>query len=254
MRPVNHIFLSATTCCMLLSSVAVAARVEVRVLSGRADMVTGGDALVETNAVPEKFHARLNGQDITSSFRPGKTTGTLTARIEGLRIGRNTLEVKLAKGSAKLELTNYPITGPVFSGPHQKPFVCQTEQAGLGAPLDGDCSAKTIVTYVYKSTQPAAPAGRGGQAPGALPSGFKPFDPSAPRPADLAQTTTRDGKTVDYIVRRERGTINRAIYEIAFLHVPGQPLPDPWNGTPGWNGRWCIRLAADVPPDITKAE
>jgi hypothetical protein len=237
MTPVNRIFLSATACCLLLSSVAVAAGVEVRVLSGRADMVTGGDALVETNAAPEKFHARLNRQDITSSFRPGKTTGTLTARIEGLKIGRNTLEVKSAKGSAKLELTNYPITGPVFSGPHQKPFVCQTEQAGLGAPLDGDCSAKTIVIYVYKSTQPAAPAGRGGQAPGALPSGFKPFDPSAPRPADLAQTATRDGKTVDYIVRRERGTINRAIYEIAFLHVPGQPLPDPWNGTPGWNGR-----------------
>ena len=240
MRPVNRIFLSATACCMLLSSAAVAADVEVRVLSGRADMVTGGDALVETNAALEKFNARLNGQDITRSFRPGKTAGTLIARVEGLKIGKNTLEVKSAKGPAKLELTNYPTTGPVFSGPHQKPFVCQTEQAGLGAPLDGDCSAKTIVTYVYKSTQPAAPAapgGRGGQAPGALPGGFKPFDPSAPRPANLAQTTTSDGKTVDYIVRRERGTINRAIYEIAFLHVPGQPLPDPWNGTSGWNGR-----------------
>jgi Tannase-like family of unknown function (DUF6351) len=237
MRPVNRIFLSATACCMLLSSAAVAADVEIRVLSGRADMVTGGDALVETNAALEKFNARLNGQDITRSFRPGKTAGTLIARVEGLKIGKNTLEVKSAKGRAKLELTDYPTPGPVFSGPHQKPFVCQTEQAGLGAPLDDDCSAKTIVTYVYKSTQPAAPGGRGGQAPGALPSGFKPFDPSTPRPADLAQTTTSDGKTVDYIVRRERGTINRAIYEIAFLHAPGQPLPDPWNGTSGWNGR-----------------
>jgi hypothetical protein len=237
MRLVNRIVLSATVCCMLLRSAAVAADVVVRVLSGRADMVTGGDALVETNATLEKFNARLNGQDITRSFRPGKTAGTLIARVEGLKIGKNTLEVKSATGRAKLELTNYPTTGPVFSGPHQTPYVCQTEQAGLGAPLDGDCSAKTIVTYVYKSTQPAAPGGRGGQVPGALPSGFKPFDPSAPRPADLAQTTITDGKTVDYIVRRERGTINRAIYEIAFLHVPGQPLPDPWNGTSGWNGR-----------------
>lgn len=240
MRPVNRIFLSATAFCILLSSAAKAADVEVRVLSGRADMVTGGDALVETNAASEKFSATLNGQDITRSFRSGKTAGTLIARVEGLKLGKNALEVKSAKGSAKLELTNFAIMGPVLSGPHQKPFVCQTEQAGLGAPLDGDCSAKTVVTYVYKSTQPAAPAapgGRGGQAPGALPGGFKPFDPSAPRPADLAQTTTSDGRTVDYIVRRERGTINRAIYEIAFLHVPGQPLPDPWNATPGWNGR-----------------
>ena len=115
-------------------------------------MVTGGDALVETNAALEKLNARLNGQDITRSFRPGRTAGTLIARVEGLKIGKNTLEVKSARGRAKLELTNYPATGPVLSGPHQKPFVCQTEQAGLGAPLDGDCSAKTIVTYVYKST------------------------------------------------------------------------------------------------------
>src|SRR5437773_6968063 len=114
MKPVNRIVLSTTACCMLLSSSAVAADVEIRVLSGRADMVTGGDALVETNAALEKFNARLNGQDITRSFRPGKTAGTLIARVEGLKIGTNTLEVKSAKGSAKLELTNYPTTGPVF--------------------------------------------------------------------------------------------------------------------------------------------
>ncbi len=232
-----RIFLSATAWWVMLGSVAAAADIDIRVLSGRTGMVTGGNALVETNATLEKFSAGLNGQDITRSFRTGKTPGTLIARVEGLRIGKNTLEVKSARGRAKLELTNYPTTGPVFSGPHQKPFVCQTEQAGLGTPLDSDCSAQTTVTYVYKSTQPAAPGGRGGQTPGALPGGFKPFESAAPRPADLAQTTTLDGKTVDYIVRRERGTINRAIYEIAFLHVPGQPLPDPWNGKSDWNGR-----------------
>jgi len=48
---------------VLLASCAAAAPggIEVRVLSGRADMVTGGDALVETNAAPEKFSATLNG-------------------------------------------------------------------------------------------------------------------------------------------------------------------------------------------------
>jgi hypothetical protein len=114
MRPINRIFLSATACCLLLSSAAVAADVEVRVLSGRADMVTGGDALVETNAALEKFNARLNGQDITRSFRPGKTVGTLIARVEGLKIGKNTLKVKSAKGRAKLEVLNYfqPFQGP----------------------------------------------------------------------------------------------------------------------------------------------
>src|SRR5471032_3591649 len=234
--------LSAIALALLLGSCAAGASgsVEIRVLSGRAGMVTGGDALVETNAAPEKFSATLNGQDISKAFRPGKAAGTLMARVQGLKTGRNALEIKSAKGSAKLELTAYPITGPVFSGPHQKPFVCQTEQAGLGAPLDEDCTAKTVVSYVYKSTQPPAtggPGGRGGQAPGAIPAGFKPFDPSGPRPDDVAQTATSEGKTVDYIVRRERGAINRAIYEIAMLHNPAGPAPDPWNPSAGWNGR-----------------
>lgn len=230
----NRIVLSG----VVLSLCAAAARgIEVRVLSGRADMVTGGDALVETRAAPEKFSATLNGEDVTKSFHPGMKAGTLVARIEGLKTGRNTLEIKSAKGSAKVELINYPVTGPVFSGPHQKPFVCQTEQAGLGAPLDEECSAKTVVSYAYKSTEPPAPRGRGSQAPGALPPGFKPFDPSGPRPADVAQTTISDGKTVDYIVRRERGTINRAIYEIAMLHDPAGAAPDPWHAGAGWNGR-----------------
>ncbi len=224
---------------VLFGSLAAAASggVGIHVLSGRADMVTGGDALVETTASPAKFSAMLNGQDVTKSFRAGKT-GTLIARVEGLNNGKNVLEIKSGKGAAKLELINYPISGPVFSGPHQKPFVCQTEQAGLGAPLDEDCATKTVVTYVYKSTEPpAGRGGRGGQAPGAPPAGFKPFDPSGPRPADIAQATTGDGKTVDYIVRRERGTINRAIYEIAMLHNPAEPAPDPWSTSAGWNGR-----------------
>ena len=249
MTQFHRALLSATLCTtalgILLAAYAAAAPrgVEIRVLSGRADMVTGGDALVEVdlekNAAPEKFSATLNGQDISKSFTRGNSAGTLIGHLEGLKTGKNALEIKSAKGSAKLELVNYPITGPVFSGPHQKPFVCQTEQAGLGPALDEDCTAKTVVTYVYKSTDPPPPGGRGrgGQAPGALPTGFKAFDPSGARPADLAKTTTSDGKTIDYIVRRERGTINRAVYEIAMLHNPADPAPGPWNASAGWNGR-----------------
>lgn len=242
--PLSHRALLSAAAVVVLAGASTApalAAIELRTLSGRPDMVTGGDTLIETTAPPEKLSASLNGQDVTKSFKPGRSHGTLVARLDGLKPGKNTLEVKSSKGSAKLELVNYPIAGPVFSGPHQKPFVCQTEQAGLGAPLDDDCSVKTVVSYVYKSTQAPPPAeagrGRGGRGPGALPAGFKPFDPSAPRPADLAKTTTSDGKTVDYIVRRERGTINRAIYEITMLHDPSQPAPDPWTPSAGWNGR-----------------
>ena len=160
------------------------------VLSSRPDMVTGGSALVRI--------------------------GNAVRRVDGLKPGRNIVSVD----GHKLELVNHPITGPVFSGPHQTPFVCQTEDAGLGPALDANCTAPARVTYHYHDEK-----------------GFKPFDPAAPRPADLIQATTTQGKTVPYIVRREVGVINRAIYEIAFLHEPGTPLPDPWTSTPGWNGR-----------------
>ena len=79
---------------------------------------------------------------------------------------------------------NHPIAGPIFSGPHEQPFICETETfktpSGdtLGKPLDADCSIARRVDYYYRSTA-------GGD--------LKPFTPSS-RPADLAQTTTLEGK------------------------------------------------------------
>src|SRR5262249_16709965 len=136
---------------------------------------------------------------------------------------------------------NHPLTGPVFSGPHQQPFICQTETNGLGAPLDANCSAKSVVQYYYKSTEPAAEPSLQAEinaTPGSLSPGFKSYDPFGPRPAHVVQIVTADGRTLDYVVRRELGTINRGVYDIQFLHQPGQPLPTPrTRPTPGWNGR-----------------
>ncbi len=209
---------------------------QVRILSGRPDMVTGGNALIEVSGPPlNKTRIAVNGNDVTSRFRPSRITGTLLGRVEELKLGDNTLELRAGSKTVRLNLINHPITGPLFSGPHQTPFICQTEAAGLGSALDADCSAKTAVTYFYKSTE-WREADRNAPSTG-IPAGFKPFDPSGPWPHDLAKTVTTEGKTVNYIVRWERGTINRAIYEIAFLHEPGQPLPDPWTDSPGWNRR-----------------
>jgi hypothetical protein len=216
----------------------------ISVLSGRADMISGGDALVQvsipTGARSSAFQVLLNGLDVTKLFRPAAESGLPVARLEGLKLGPNVVEIRVeGKQKARAELVNYPITGPVFSGPQQAPFLCQTVEAGLGEPLDGACTAKTLVTYFYKSTAPAAEAGFADGVPRrwGVPRGFKALDPSGPRPSDIAQVTTSDGHTVDYIVRRESGTINRAIYAISFLHRPEDRLPDPWTKTPGWNGR-----------------
>ena len=204
---------------------------EIKTLSTRPDMVTGGDVLVRIDvprAIPlDQVRVSVDGQDVTGSLKPAPGgPRALLGLIGGLKPGKNTLEVRRGRGhgrpSAELALTNHPIAGPVFSGPHQQPFVCETEVFGLGPALDKDCSARTQVRYVYRS----AKTGK-----------FEPFDPAAPRPGDVAQTTTTEGATVDFIARVETGTINRAVYEIAILHRPGTPLPDPWTTAPGWNGR-----------------
>ena len=197
-------------------------KLEIVVLSTRPDTVTGGDVLAQINAgesALQSVEVTLNGRDVTSAFRPGPVPGTLVGLVEGLSLGKNTLRAN-ANGHVKVELVNHPITGPVFSGTQQMPFICETEVWGLGPALDEQCSANTQVTYQYRSTTGT----------------FRPL-PAGPPPADLARTTTTEGATVDYIVRLERGTVNRAVYEIALLHTPGQPLPDPWTSTSGWNGR-----------------
>jgi hypothetical protein len=215
---------------------------DLRVISSRPDTVSGGDVLVRLNT-PSQSHwtAHLNGTDVTGSFRPAAKTGASIALLSGLTLGKNTLAI-LVDGSTKaqLEITNYPSSGPIFSGPHEVPFVCQTEDSGLGPALDSDCYANTIIQYYYKSTeQPDAfTAMTAKTGPGHLDLGFKEYDPNGPLPSDVAQTTTSDGRTVPYIVRREFGVINRAVYDIEFLHRPGDPLPDPWNqADAGWNGR-----------------
>ena len=90
--------------------------------------------------------------------------------------------------AGRLKVENHPITGPIFSGPQQQPFVCKTQtQAGLGypkvdnqdgigmrlfaipgnqaSPLIGwskDCSVDTVVDYQYRNTagvfRPLCPA------------------------------------------------------------------------------------------------
>src|SRR5690606_29387629 len=124
---------------------------------------------------------------------PGRP-GALRGLVTGLPLGTTTLTAAARGpsgrhvGPARLTVNSHPRTGPVFSGPHQTPFICDTERfalvAGgvLGPPLDEDCSAETRVDYVYRTTD-------GELLP--LPDGVT-------RPADLAWTTTSTGARVPY--------------------------------------------------------
>jgi len=204
--------------CVLLGMGAQADISDITVLSSRPELVSGGNALV---AVSGAGSVTLNGADVTAAFKSASGDRRI-GLVEGLKLGANTLKV----GSASLTLTNHPITGPVFAGPHETPFYCMTEKFALpasketlGAPLDADCSVKTRVDYVYRSKS----------------GGFKPL-PAGVRPDDLADTNTSDGKTARYIVRVETGTINRAIYQTAILADPTTAV-GPSAPPPAWNGK-----------------
>jgi hypothetical protein len=198
-------------------------------LSTRPWLVTGGDVLlavelgVELDATGLEIVA--NGRDVTAAFRQPARGHRLVGLVDGLREGANTVEASLPGGpSAALEVTGYPIQGPIISGPHQEPFLCQTEDftlatgEPLGPPLDEACSVETRVDYVYLS----------------LDGDFEPYAAGA---TDVAEATTLDGETVPFIVRIETGTVNRAIYQSAMLHDPAEPVPDAWTRSRGWNGK-----------------
>lgn len=205
-----------------------------QVLSSRADMVSGGDVLIRipvpAGHAPQDVTVRLAGSDITRHFIVTRD-GQLLGRLSGLQVGTADLDVRLAGATVgSLTLVNHPISGPLFAGPQEQPFICQTTEFSLpggtrlGAPLDANCTIETRVDYYYR------PQGVSGGVLRPLPEGDGP-------PADVA-TVTRDGKPVRYIVRLQTGTVNRAIYQVAVLHDPYvDPDVSPWRGWPGWNNR-----------------
>lgn len=213
----------------LLGGCGQEAPLEIKVLSSRADMASGGDALIEVAALDGAAEGDLsvsvNGKPAEVKWVKAENAAAFRALVTDLKEGANKVEVSLrkpkrAKGS--LDITNYPITGPILSGPHLTPYECRTVESGLGEPLDANCSANRKIDYFYRASD----------------NTFKPL-PVGERPADLVNTTTNDGKTVPYIVRVDSGTINRSIYRIAILDEPGQSAEE-WRPGQGWNGKLAV--------------
>lgn len=193
------------------------ASVTITTVSTRADLVTGGDVLLQVSlpAGARDLRVTVQGRDVTHDLRQ-RSGRTASGVITGLRLGSNEV-VATARGArgARLALRNHSLGGPVLSGPQVTPWVCKTADAGLGAPLDAQCAARPVYDYFYK------PVGE---------DGLKSYDPAAP-PADVDSTTTDQGRTVPFVVRRERGALNRGVHGIAVLYDPAQATPlSAWNG------------------------
>ena len=211
-------------------------RLRITTVSSRPDAVSGSETLVRVS-LPDRVAAgevtvTRDGADVTDLFEPDGDD--LLGLVDGLEPGTHVL-VARARGTAPSAqwVSAHPVTGPVFSGPQQEPFYCETTEyrspAGTrgGPPLDEDCSLATRIEYMYRTT--------GGV--------FRRLADPAQHPADLATTTTLDGVEVPYIVRIEIGTANRGIYEIASLHDPaGEAEPTAHQRSQGWNGRLVYTL------------
>lgn len=218
--------------------------VQVQVVSSPPQYVSGGDARVQVITEP------LLQPDIELYLNGSRVQATLVSKgdrlegvVSGLANGRNTLEARhrLSGTRASIELTNHPITGPMFSGPQQTPFVCTTIQGAVGRPplvdsasapgykvtdaqgkllgYSRQCSIDTFVAYHYRSTAGSLKA--------------MPADGS--RPADMSTVTLPDGRSTDFVIRREIGSVNRFLYSFAMLAPRGEAIGTP--DTRYWNGK-----------------
>ncbi|HJO11730.1 MAG: DUF6351 family protein [Gammaproteobacteria bacterium] len=207
--------------------------ISISTISTKPWLVTGGDVLVEVELADQPIGSQLrislNEIDITGQFK-SVAERRAQALLVGLDEGDSTITAQLGGGdqSETLDITNYPITGPIISGPQENPFYCQSSEfqladgAFLDGPRDANCSVETRISYVYWSTEAEE---------------FKPYSPVlGAAPADVGLISNA-GAEVPFIVRVETGTVNRAIYEIAMLHDPAEGEIDPWTRSQGWNGK-----------------
>ena len=89
---------------------------ELVVLSNRADLVSGGDALVQVdlpNRVdPSTVRVSLDGKDVTSMFAV-RPNGAYEGVVTGLANGANDLMASMKNGpTVHLTITNHPSGGP----------------------------------------------------------------------------------------------------------------------------------------------
>lgn len=229
---------------------------ELASLSSAPDQVSGdtvliglaGDASTITGEMDD-LEFWLNDSMVTPEIRTGRNGPEIL--VPGLVEGENRLELHHTEYGPLSDLTlqAYPVTGPIFSGPQQYPFVCTVadelgkqplvdttgdagfpvmNEGGTKIGLSKDCSIDSYVEFVYRTT-----GGSWADLPG-----------DGSRPADMATTELTDGTVVDFIVRQERGTINRFIYSFATLAELGEA---PWDATAkNWNGRLLFHFQGGV--------
>jgi hypothetical protein len=192
-----------------LGAVAQAAtpKLTMRAVSTKPQYVTGGDVLVRLRPAVNNPTFTVAGKQLDA-----KSMGDGAWRVQGLANGASRITAKSGTYTASLAVVNHPTTGPVFSGPHL-PLLCSVTAVTTTATKDATCAAPTTTSEMYRSTDGT----------------FKPMPTNGSPPSDVATltfTSATKTTTVLYIVRIEKGVINRTPYSFAALELPG-----------GWNKR-----------------
>ena len=204
-RKLVLVALGALLSLVAAASAQAASSLEIKVLSNRADLISGGEALVEVK-IPDGTSASSvqvfdDGRDVTSMFAR-RLNGRYEGVVTGLSVGPNVITAR-APGlpDASVTVANHPNGGPVFSGPQVQPWVCQSTAT------DSQCNQPPTYAYQYKSS---------------VTGQFAAYDPQNP-PSDVAQVQTDNGHMTPYIVRIETGYQDRDQYKIAVLFDPAKP-------------------------------
>ncbi len=230
--------------------------ISLKVLSSDPNQVSGEDVLLglagedaDSFSDTGQLEFWLNNSEIQPTIRTGRNGPEIL--VTGLVEGANRFEVHHTEYGPvdAVALTAHPVTGPIFSGPQQYPFVCTVttelgkqplvdtdgdtgfpvmDEGGNQIGLSKDCSIEPYVTFQYRTTD----------------GNWAPLPKDGSRPDDMATTVLTDDRTVDFIVRQERGTINRFIYSFATLAELGD---EPWEAsTENWNGRLLFHFDGGV--------
>ena len=144
----------------------------IQTLSNRADLISGGSALVEVKLPASTSVAKLkvdvDGTDVTSAFTT-LASGRIVGLVKGFKDGANNLNATATDGSfkgAKLVVTNHPIGGPVLLSAQTTPWICATPAptAASGATpasnasglttnaTDAQCNIATEYKLFYRTT------------------------------------------------------------------------------------------------------
>lgn len=183
-----------------------------------------------------RFHGEEVGVFVAASFTAFLLLVSFPPAVDAKHSGPPARDLptdfKLPPGSMSFWIGDAGPTGPLFTGPQQYPFICQTSESGLGQPLvdnqagignavyavegnpasgivgySRNCSAYTRVDYFYYNGNT-----------------FRRFNPAthfATPPSDM-QVVLVNGAPQPFVVRVEVGTLNRFLYSIAML----APFPE----------------------------